>query len=245
MKAAAAFIASFAPALAGTIDDSLPDSVYLAYGQQFAPYTRRVEVVGVDGKLAIGSGCVIGDRWVLTAAHVVDNAVTISVSGNPVVTYWQHQDWESDRVGYNDIAALYCKADFGLDYYPPLATSGDTVGATVTLAGYGVTGRMAGGYTRSDGLLRAGTNTIADLERTLIVCGINSGSSPREYGIAPGDSGGPLFVGAGSEARLAGIHSFTMRAGTGPLRSRNGEESAHTRVSLFVRWIDRVRGMVR
>jgi hypothetical protein len=53
-----------------------------------------------------------------------------------------------------------------------------------------------------------------------------------------------LFVGAGSEARLAGIHSFTMRAGKGPLRSREGEESAHTQVSLFVDWIGQVREMV-
>lgn len=241
MKALAPMILAAANAIAGTTDDAIPDSAYTAYGASYAPYVRRVEVVDTTGRLAVGSGCVIGDRWVLTAAHVVEDAVTVSVAGNPAVTVWVHPAWSDDVVGLYDAAVIYCSGDFGLDYYPPLSAGGEKPGDVVSIAGYGVTGRISSGYTRSDGLLRAGTQTIERFERTLIVCSIGRGSSSMEYGIAPGDSGGPLFVGAGSEARVAGINSFTMRAGKGPLRSREGEESAHTRVSLVLGWIRDLR----
>jgi secreted trypsin-like serine protease len=56
--------------------------------------------------------------------------------------------------------------------------------------------------------------------------------------IAPGDSGGPLFIGR----ELAGINSFTM-ADRGPLNSREGEETGHTRVSLYLEWIAAVQGL--
>ena len=245
MKTTFAFAAAASMAVAGTTEDSVPDSAYIAYGEKFAQHTRRVEVVEPSGRLAIGTGVVFAPRLVMTAAHVVDGAMTVAVSGNPVTTVFVHPDFDATKVGFNDIAILRCRGDFGLSFYPALATEAENVGVTCLLAGYGATGSISGGYSRADGLLRAGTNTIKGFERTLIVCGINQHSSPMEFGIAPGDSGGPLFVGAGSEARLAGIHSFTMRAGKGPLRSREGEESAHTQVSLFVDWIGQVREMVR
>jgi S1-C subfamily serine protease len=242
VKAFGAILIAAAPALAGTTDDRIADAVYVEYGQAFAPWTRKVEVVEATGKLAVGTGVVFGDRWALTAAHVVEDAVTVSVGGTVVEAVYVHPLFDESSVGWNDIAVLYCSGDFGLDYYPPLADGEDKPGDIVTLAGYGATGKIATGHTKSDGLLRAGTNTIERFERTIIVCEAASGSSPREFVIAPGDSGGPLFVGAGQDAAIAGIHSFTARVGTGPVRSRRGDETAHTRVSLFREWIDQVRG---
>jgi secreted trypsin-like serine protease len=59
-----------------------------------------------------------------------------------------------------------------------------------------------------------------------------------EYGIAPGDSGGPLFV----DGRLAGINSYTAspRSYT---RSQYGEESGHTRIAVYRDWIERVANL--
>ena len=129
---------------------------------------------------------------------------------------------------------------FGLSHYPPLATEQDAApGDTVTLAGYGLHGRLGTGYTDSDGRLRAGTNVVERHERGIIVC-TAGGVSPLEFCISPGDSGGPMFS-AGREGRLVGIASFTM-ADRGPLRSKRGEEMGHTRVSLFREWIKKVTG---
>jgi secreted trypsin-like serine protease len=244
MKPTAIFLTVASIASAGTTDDSIPDSVYVEYGHAFAAYVKKVEVVETSGKLAVGTGVLIGPRLAMTAAHVVEDARTVSVGGNPVVTVFIHPDFDTSRMGWNDIAILACKADFGLAYYPPYATEADNDAAICTLAGYGATGRISVGFTLSDGLLRAGTQRILRREGTLIVCDIQRGSSPREFGIAPGDSGGPLFTGSGPSARLAGIHSLTVRKGTGPLRSREGEESGHTDVSLFGVWIEQVKGMV-
>lgn len=241
MKPPAILLALTLEAFAGTTDDGVADAVYVEYGKSFAPWTRKVEVVESTGKLAVGTGVVFADRWALTAAHVVEDAVTVSVDGNRVEAVYVHPQYDQSSVGWNDIAVLYCSADFELPYYPPLAEREENQGDLVTLAGYGATGKITTGHAKSDGLLRAGTNTIERFERTIIVCHAESGSSPREFVIAPGDSGGPLFVGAGQEAAIAGIHSFTSKVGTGPVRSRRGEETAHTRVSLFVDWIDAVR----
>ena len=51
--------------------------------------------------------------------------------------------------------------------------------------------------------------------------------------LAPGDSGGGLFIGD----RLAGINSFLMASDKNPNGSYT-DESAFTRVSLYTNWIE-------
>lgn len=229
--------------LAGTTDDAIPDAAYLRYADGFRPYTLEVRVVEPSGQLAVSSAVAIGGRWALTAAHVVDDAATATVAGNPVRVSFIHPEYRRNEFGRFDVAMLRLRDDLGLDYYPPLSTGQENVGDVVSLAGYGVTGRLSAGYDRTDGRLRAGTNRIVRFEKTLLVCPARRGGSPLPMCIAPGDSGGPVFVGAGKGAVLAGIASFTMKD-KGPLRSREGEEMGATRVSLCREWIDSVKEMV-
>lgn len=229
--------------LAGTTDDGIPDAAYLRYADGFRPYTLEVRVVEPSGQLAVSSAVAIGGRWALTAAHVVDDAATATVAGNPVRVSFIHPEYRRNEFGRFDIAMLRLRDDLGLDYYPPLSTGQENVGDVVSLAGYGVTGRLSSGYDKTDGRLRAGTNRIVRFEKTLLVCPARRGGSPLPICIAPGDSGGPVFVGAGKGAVLAGIASFTMKD-KGPLRSREGEEMGATRVSLCREWIDSVKEMV-
>lgn len=232
-------------ALAGTTDDAISDSAYLRYAEGFAPFTKEIKVVeATSGKLTLSTAVVIADRWALTAAHVAEDAGTASVGGNAVETVFVHPDFEHGKFGWFDIAILKCRDDFALSYYPPLSDGTEAVGDVVTLAGYGVTGRLSTGHDRLDGRLRAGTNRIERFERTLFICLAQRGNSPLPYCIAPGDSGGPVFVGAGRDARLCGIASFTMRD-KGPLVSREGEEMGATRVAYFREWIGRCREVGR
>ena len=229
-------------ALAGTTDDAIPDARYLDYAAGFAPYTAFVTgLEASDRQVYFATGVAIADRWVLTAAHVASEAGTCLVVVNDqcirIETIFVHHEWQPGRMGLNDIALLRTAAPVGLAWYPPLCEGGEEAGDLCQIAGFGITGRISTGYTTADAKLRAGTNTITRLEGGVIVCLISRGSSPLEYGIAPGDSGGPLFVGG----RLAGINSFTM-ADRGPLKSKSGEESGHTRVSLHREWITGIIG---
>jgi len=242
MKPLAAAILAASSALAGTTEDRIPDAKYLDYAEGFRPYARKVSVVESSGSLAHSTSVVIGDHWALTAAHVVEDAATANVDGNRVTTIFVHPDFAAGEFGWFDIAVVRCEKDFGLSYYPPLATGDEEVGDVVTIAGYGITGRLSSGYDRLDNKLRAGTARILRFERTILVSDARTATA-LPLCISPGDSGGPWFVGAGREARLAGISSFTMRT-NGPLRSRAGEEQGATRVAYFREWIEQVRGVV-
>lgn len=226
------------PCLAGTTDDGIPDTRYVDYGKGFAPFTRLLSVVETSGRVTRSTAVVIAPRHCLTAAHVVQDFSAGRVGDNTVAAVTIHEDFERDGFWF-DIAVLRCSDDFGLSHYPRLSDGDEKEGDTVAIAGYGIHGPLSQGFRQADGSLRAGTQTIERFERTMIVCAGRRGSSPMEILISPGDSGGPLFVGAGPAARLAGINSCTMRD-SGPLKSVEGEESGHTRVAYFKEWINEV-----
>lgn len=230
-----------ASVVAGTTDDRWPDSMYVSFGKQFEPFCLRLSCTGTEGTaIAFASAVPVAPQWALTAAHVVEDAVAGTVGGVTIDEFVVHPDFEGHD---SDIALVHVERPFEVDYFVPLS-AGEEVGETVLVCGYGIHGPLSTGYASSDGELRAGTNTIDRLEGTLIVCAANCGSSHMEFCIAPGDSGGPLFVGSGTSARLAGINSMTSSSAP-PLRSKEGEESGHTRVSLFREWIGRVIGGAR
>jgi hypothetical protein len=242
----AAMLAS-AVAAAGTIDDGKPDAAYVEHGRRFSAHTAQMACRRPDGLWQRATGVAIAPRWVLTAAHVVDQTEAQRVNFDDgrerqIDLVVCHDEFVSGRFGWGDLALCRTDADLGLDWYPVIA-EGQEVGQLAQIAGYGVTGRMSIGHSISDQRLRAGTNHVDRAERGLLVCRADRNGSPLEICIGPGDSGGPLWIGSGGGARLAGIHSMTMRdVGTGPLKSTYGEESCHTRLSLYLDWIANVIG---
>jgi hypothetical protein len=225
-------------AFAGTTDDAIPDARYLEHGQKFAAHTARLDVVRVEGVQAAGSCVLISDRVALTAAHVLDrfrSGVVVAASGRrKVVRTQRHPEFREEVFGLHDIAVVVVDEPFGLEKYPELADGSEKAGDTVHLAGFGLTGRLSTGYDKADGLLRAGTAKISRLESTLLVCPARSAGTELPMCTAPGDSGGPVFL----AGKVAGIASHTMKDADGtPSKSKDGEESCHTRVSLYREWI--------
>jgi hypothetical protein len=153
-----------------------------------------------------------------------------------------HRDW-ADVFAKHDIALVHVVTPFRLAKYPPLTDGTERLGSVVTAAGYGVTGRLSEGYTRGDAEIRAGTMRLTGAEASVYVCEIRRGGSPLPFCIAPGDSGGPLW-GTAADGRtvLIGVNSYTAKIGKAPVRSRVGEESGHTRVSLYREWIAEIAG---
>lgn len=234
--------------MAGTMDPNTPEEKYLEFGKQFPSVVRlRARVKCTNPKCPqkehdqFGSAVVIRPHWLLTAAHVVNNtfeqtAVTADGKEYPLVRVVQHKDYEENRVGWHDVALAYSPEDFKLDFYTPLYAEQDELGKAITIAGFGSYGTFTAGITHaSDGKRRAGHNVIDGAADAVLFCTPTAGRGrmPLEFLIAPGDSGGGMFIGN----RLAGINSFLLHADkTG--NGNYGDEAAFTRISLYRDWVE-------
>jgi len=256
-----AFVASLATAAsAGVIRHDVSDEAYLSLGAsgEFDSVGRFVTTKSSGTYLS--SGVLISPHWVLTAAHVVQGATSINFNINGA-TYtaeeWTyHENWNSSRItrGY-DIALVKLPEPPGV-MPAQRYTGSDELGLLGTFVGYGRTGTGLTGATTYDGQKRAGQNMV-DLatpysgEKVILRADFDNPLSPSdniygspipeemEYLIAPGDSGGGLFVDDGSGLKLAGIHSFGA-AYDAAINFDYGDISGHTRVSAFNDWIDAI-----
>jgi len=167
--------------------------------------------------------------------------------------------------GY-DIGLIHFDTNFTTAYgIAPavLYTGTGEVGKVGTMVGYGATGTGATGDVTFDGLKRAGQNMIDAVAITpgkdnrILLSDFDSGlASDNSYGsavphaleamIAPGDSGGGLFIPCGSAGYaddcLAGITSFGWGRLDGDPNSDFGDVGGFTRVSSFVSWINGIIG---
>lgn len=224
---------------AGTREPSVPDSKYVEYGKKFT-YVYKICGTYKDGKLFCASAVVINPNWILTAAHVVDNARICVVSENDnanlVDEIIVHKDFNPDKFGFGDIALGYMKKPIELDFYPPLYTEKDEKDKLCCISGYGFTGTFKTGYTFGDDKKRAGSNKIEYIENELLICTASTKTSRNatglEFLIASGDSGGGLFI----DGKLAGINSSVLAVDR-KADSSYGDESAHSRISSYLEWI--------
>ncbi|MDB4676856.1 trypsin-like serine protease [bacterium] len=136
-----------------------------------------------------------------------------------------------------------------------LNTSSSEISNIATYVGYGNTGTGTGGYVDgTSGTRRAGNNFI-DITGSAIGFSSNlvfsdfdnpDGGEPvnlgdanpldLEYNIAPGDSGGAMFIDFGSGYVLSGVNSLIASA-DGTSDADYGDLSGATRVSAYYDWI--------
>jgi hypothetical protein len=229
------------PCFGGTRDPSVPDEKYVAYGEKYKC------VVPIYGECACGKGeyhefqasaVVISPKWVITAAHVLhgQRGAKVKVRGREFALrrMFINNHFDENTVGKYDIALGETHEDMGLDFYPELYREGDEAGKVAGICGYGMTGTFRTGATISDGKKRAGANFVCRIEDHALVCSAtDERRTNMEFIISHGDSGGGLFI----DQRLAGINSFVSAADKNP-NSGYGDECHHTRVSIFIPWIE-------
>lgn len=245
---------------AGVIRHDVPDSDYLALANSSAAYGN---VGRLYSSAFSGSGTLIAPNIVLTAGHIVDNtgSLNFSVAGQSfAATNWiAFSKWNPDDIlnGY-DIGLVQFDVDISAATGVTVAEryrGQDILGRIGTSVGYGITGTGLTGFDTFTLEKRAGQNVIdafvgigrrrtivSDFDNPLDPSDSAFGSSTPlalEYAIAPGDSGGGLFINVDGVDLLAGVHSF-IAAFDGQADSDYGDLSGSSFVTPFNSWIDRM-----
>ena len=220
----------------------------------------RISAENVNG-FSSASGVYLGNGWVLTAAHVVDDAVGLTfntAAGRHRARGWTwHGDWNPDRLSDgNDLALIQLETPIGSRRVQaaPLYRGDREFGELTSTVGFGRSGNGTTGFTDDSPLTKRFANNRVDrlYGRDILLTDFDSGLStdsrmgdrdPGRYegAVAPGDSGGGLFVHTGSRAgggwSLAGITSFGYSY-DGRTDSDFGDWSGYTRVGSFLDWIE-------
>jgi hypothetical protein len=221
----------------GTRHPDTSDEKHIEYGKGF-PFVGRLIVINSNNETYSASAVAYSDNIIITAAHVLDGKKDCFIDINNKKIYIlrtiSHKDYQHENHGVFDIAIGLCEKPIGLEWYPSLYEKEDEVEKVCSMSGYGLPGTFSTGYlVHGDNLRRAGSNKIDSIDRDLLICTpSNHRRTSLEYCIAPGDSGGGLFI----ENRLAGINSCILAVDR-KSKSDYGSECGHTRISKYVGWI--------
>lgn len=245
-----------APAWGITIRDDVPDSSYLALAA-----SPQYDCVGtfVNSWGYTGSGVLIAPDWVLTASHNLFAATSgtftidgVSYTSTQVIRNPGYQD--GNPLGGSDFGLVHLSASVTAVAPATLYTGSSEFGQVGTFVGFGFTGTGLTGYKTLDNKKRACQNMIdGDFGNPSILMGSdfdnpNSAADnvfgdatplPLEGSVAPGDSGGGVFVTIDSQTYLAGVISF-VGASSGTANGSYGDVNGFGRVSAFVPWIDSI-----
>lgn len=232
--------------------DDQPDSGYVALGAQadFAPVGLFVNNWGYTG-----CGILIAPDWILTAAHVLDAASsgTFTINGTSYASTQliKNPGWTGNVLNGNDYGLVHLSSS--LAAIPPAMFYTGSVGTNQvgTFVGFGFTGTGLTGWKTLDGQKRAFQNVIdGDFGNPNLLLGADfdnpNNAADNWFGaatplslegcVAPGDSGGGVFIQQNGQYYLAGVISGIL-ATDGNANGDYGDISAFGLTSAAMPWI--------
>ena len=266
LLAAAIFVACtvalIAPAQGITRRDDRADSLYLSLGASSAYASVGLVAFSTPTANYLASGTLISPDWVLTAAHVVDQttSLTFTINGTDyAASNWiAHPGWDpNDLLNGYDLGLVHLSSSVS-GVTPAVRYTGSKEKTAVgTMVGYGMTGTGKTGAKVYDGNKRGAQNTIDMIygpNSNLLLLDFDNPKNPRDSSmgsakpldlegiIAPGDSGGGLFINTKGKGgpQLVGVTSFIWAVNDGNPNSDYGDVGGFGRVSLFNSWIDSI-----
>lgn len=178
------------------------------------------------------TGTVIAPNWVLTAGHCCEGIRPSQLRQFSFEVDGRNYNWAATYIhpAYNfpdgDVALIKLKTNVTGITPAVLRNAAPRVGDFMTIVGFGLTGTGASGTTGGSGIKRFGTVRLDGVDPFFVTWNFDS---PELNNTAPGDSGGPGFVGG----EIASVCSGGSNEDAGW-----GDQSFNTRTDAYRTWIN-------